>query len=307
MQSKITTLKIRPHFEYRVWAGNKIKKIYNFEEKSIGEAWIISAYKNKSSIITNLEQEISLLDFYNNKNNANFFNNYNLKHEYPLLTKIIDAKQDLSVQIHPDNEYAKEFNSLGKTECWYILDTNKNNSIVLGHNANSLDEFKNMVENKEWKKLLKEKPIKKGDFIYVESTKIHAIKSDTLIFELQQSSDITYRVYDYGRLDNGKPRELHLDHVYKLVKTPDVTLEPKEISNKKDFFVANNLFNLQMIKNKGKNEYHYSEAQWVQICVIEGKGKINNIDAKKFDCFLVAHNQSIDIDGNLKCLVSFVK
>ena len=305
--NKHSILKLKPHFEYRVWAGGKIKNIFELKQDSIGEAWIISAYKNKSSIVTNLEKEISLLDFYNDKENSYFFNGYNLKHEYPLLSKIIDAKQDLSVQIHPDDEYASKFNSYGKTECWYVLDTKRCNKIVLGHNAKTLDEFKQMVFNKDWKHLLKNKPIKKDDFIYVESTKIHAIKADTMVYELQQSSDITYRVYDYDRLDNGKLRELHLNDVYNLVKTPDIELEQKEITDRKDYLVSNNLFNLKLIKNKSRKEYSFDEAHWTQIVIIDGQGKLNDFEVKKYDSFLIAHNQKFSLEGNIKCLISYVK
>lgn len=304
MREKI--LKLKPHFEYRVWAGDNLKHFLNLPFESIGEAWVISALKEKSSTITNLKNEQDLLSFYKDASNAYFFNGYNLKYEYPLLSKIIDAKEDLSVQIHPDDEYAKKFKSLGKTECWYILDTKKNNSVVLGHNAKNLDEFKNRVEKKEWNKLLKNKAIEKGDFIYVESTKIHAIKSGTLIFELQQSSDITYRVYDYDRLDNGKKRELHLNHVYNLVKTPDEELNPIFISNRKDYLVSNKLFNLKLIENSKINNYYFKDAMWTQITIIEGMGKINSLDAKKYDSFLVAYNEEIIIDGEMKALISYI-
>lgn len=296
------TLKIIPHFEYRVWAGEDIKKIFNTKEDSIGEAWIISALKDKSSLIENTNQ--SLYDFYNNKNNAWFFGSYNLNNEYPLLSKIIDAKTDLSVQIHPNNEYAKKYDSLGKTECWYILDTIPNNSIVFGHNAKTLDEFKQMVKNEQWDQLLKERLIKKDDFIYVESTKIHAIKGGTLTFELQQSSDITYRVYDYDRLDKGKKRELHLEQVYDLVKCPDVILDKNEITNKHNYLVSNNLFNLLKIESEG--EYSFEEAPWLQVTVIEGQGTINDIKAKKYDSFLIANGEKLKIKGNLVCLVSYI-
>lgn len=303
MQYKI--LKLKPHFEYRVWANSNIKKDFNLVENQIGEAWIISALKDKASKIENAHYE-DLYSFYNNEKNSYFFNNYNLKNEYPLLTKIIDAKDDLSVQIHPDDEYAKSFNSLGKTECWYILDTIENNHVILGHNAKNIDEFKEKVENKQWNDLLKKKEIKKGDFVYVESTKIHAIKSNTLIFELQQSSDITYRVYDYDRLDKGKPRELHLDQVYDLVKFPDRDTLQTNISNKKDYLVANNLFNLKLIENKEVQEYEFENANWLQVSVIEGSGEVNDLEANKYDSFLIAFGEKLKLKGNIKCLVSFV-
>lgn len=299
---KNKTLKIIPHFEYRVWAGDNIERIFKTKEDSIGEAWVISGLKNKSSLIENTNQ--SLYDFYNDKNNSWFFGSYNLNNEYPLLSKIIDAKTDLSVQIHPNDEYAKKYDSLGKTECWYILDTKPNNSIIFGHNAKTLNEFKEMVQQRQWDQLLKEKPIKKDDFIYVESTKIHAIKGGTLTFELQQSSDITYRVYDYDRLDKGKKRELHLEQVYDLVKCPDAILNRKEITNKNNYLVANNLFNLLKIEQEG--EYLFDEALWLQVTVIDGEGTVNGIEAKKYDSFLIANGEKLKIRRNLVCLVSYI-
>ena len=304
---KISILKLKPHFEYRVWANENLKTIFNLEQDKIGEAWLISALENKSSIITNLDQEQSLLDFYNNPDNAAFFGNYNLNNPYPMLAKIIDAKDDLSVQIHPDDQYAKQFNQLGKTECWYILDTKNNNEIVLGHNAKSLEAFKDTIAQQQWDQLLKKQPIKKDNFIYVPAKKIHAIKANTLIYELQQSSDITYRVYDYDRLDNGQKRELHLDHVFNLIETPDQDLAPEKISNLADYLVANEQFYLKVIDNDQTNQYQFKDAKWIQLSVIEGSGKINNLAAKKFDSFLIANNNDVIIEGKCKCLISFIK
>ena len=304
---KRSILKLKPHFEYRVWANENLKTIFNLDQDKIGEAWLISALENKSSIIINLDQPQSLLDFYNNPENAAFFDDYNLNNPYPMLAKIIDAKTDLSVQIHPDDQYAKQFNQLGKTECWYILDTKNNNEIVLGHNAKSLEAFKGAITNQQWDQLLKKQPIKKDDFIYVPAKKIHAIKADTLIYELQQSSDITYRVYDYDRLDNGQKRELHLDHVFNLIETPDQDLAPDQISNQNDYLVANQQFYLKVIDNDQTNQYQFKEARWIQLSVIEGTGKINNLDANKFDSFLIAHNTNLIIEGKCKCLISFIK
>lgn len=301
---KYEIIKLKPHFEYRVWANNNIKKEFNLQEDNIGEAWIISAFNQKSSVIENNNQ--SLYDFYKNKENAYFFNSFNLKNEYPLLTKIIDAKDDLSVQIHPDDKYAEKYNSLGKTECWYILDTKENNYVILGHNAKDINEFQEEVKNKNWDSLLKKRMIKKNDFVYVESTKIHAIKADTLVFELQQSSDITYRIYDYDRLDKGKPRELHLDQVYDLIKFPDKEISKSEISNQDDFLVSNNLFNLKLIENDSNQEYEFKNAQWLQVTIIEGEGKINNLDASKYDSFLISYGIKMQLNGKMKCLVSFI-
>ena len=141
---------------------------------------------------------------------------------FPLLIKIIDAKDDLSIQVHPDDDYAKvhENGSLGKTECWYILDCKKNATIVIGHNSRTKEELSRMIHEGKWSEFIREIPIKKGDFLQIDPGTVHAIKGGTLILETQQNSDITYRVYDYGRLSNGKPRELHIDKSIDVITVP---------------------------------------------------------------------------------------
>lgn len=142
---------------------------------------------------------------------------------FPLLTKILDANADLSVQVHPDDAYANEHENgeLGKTECWYIIDCKKGAQLVYGHHAKTKEEFVRLVEEGKWDSLLRKVPIHPGDFFYVPSGTIHALCEGTLVLETQQSSDTTYRVYDYDRTDAaGNKRELHLQ------KAIDVTMIP---------------------------------------------------------------------------------
>lgn len=300
-------LKLKPHFEYRVWAGTTLKQAFNLSPDGIGEAWLISALEGKAAVISNLPSQPDLLKFYSDPSNANFFASYNLTHPYPLLAKIIDARADLSVQIHPDDDYARQFGMLGKTECWYVLDTAAHNEVVLGHHASTLADFKQRIAKRQWSQLLKSQPIHPGAFIYVPARKIHAIKANTLIYELQQSSDITYRVYDYDRLDRGHQRELHLDHVYNLIETPDRPMPPEAISARPDYLVANHQFNLKLITNVSSTTYAFPEAKWVQLSVIEGCATIDDLPANLYDSFLIAHQSSFTITGSCKCLVSYIK
>ena len=140
---------------------------------------------------------------------------------FPLLIKILDVTSDLSIQVHPGDEYAytHENGELGKTECWYIIHCEENSEIVFGHNANTKEELINMIENKQWDRLLRREKIKPGDFFYVPAGTIHALCKGTLVLEIQQSSDTTYRVYDYDRVDkDGNLRELHLDKAIDVIK-----------------------------------------------------------------------------------------
>lgn len=290
---------LEPIIDYKIWGGTNLSKYgYNIEKDNAGEAWLISCFKNKSNRILNLENQ-NLYDFY--QNNKSFFNFY--EGEYPLLTKIIDAKNDLSIQVHPDDNYARHnHNSLGKTECWYILDCDKNASIIYGHHAKNKEELVKLIEKKEWNKLLKETKIKKDDFYYIPSGTIHAIKKNTLIFELQQSSDITYRLYDYDRLENGKPRDLHVNQSIDVI-----TFNESSVQNKHDnFLVYNNFFKLIKINNNGIKDYYFPEANWLQCTVIDGKGLIDNYYINKGSTFLIAKGYKFKLKGELILLISYL-
>ena len=144
--------------------------------------------------------------------------------KFPLLVKKIDSRDDLSIQVHPDNEYARahENGSFGKTECWYVIDAKPGGTIIVGHNAKTEDELKDMIYNGRWKELLREFPIKKGDFFQIVPGTVHAIKNHTVIMEIQQNSDITYRLYDYDRIqsDPPVPRPLHIEKSIDVINVP---------------------------------------------------------------------------------------
>ncbi|UKI54322.1 MAG: hypothetical protein L6V86_04960 [Treponema sp.] len=184
------------------------------------EQWGISAHPNGDDFILNKEYKgLRLSDLW--KSHPELFGNTK-GDRFPLLTKIIDAKKDLSIQVHPDDEYAakNENGSLGKTECWYIMDCKPGTKIVIGHNAKDSTEVKSMIENQKWSDFIREIPVRKGDFFFIEPGTVHAIKGGTVILETQQSSDITYRVYDYDRLQDGKKRPLHVKQSIDVIKAP---------------------------------------------------------------------------------------
>lgn len=294
---------LSPYISETIWGGNKLKEYgYTCPYEKNAEAWLVSAIENKCSLITNLNN-ITLLDFYNQ--NREFFNNY--KDAYPLLVKIIDANDDLSIQVHPDNKYAlKKHNKYGKWESWYILDCKQDATIVYGHNAKNKEELVSLIENKKWKDLIVERKIKKGDVIDVCPGTIHAIKSSTLVYELQQSSDITYRLYDYDRVSkDNKPRELHIQDSINMIYYPQNDLE---ISNNKqsEEILSNKFYNLYKINNTSLKKYCFKNAHWVQATVIEGNGKVNQYNIKKGSTFLIKHGLEFILDGNLTVLISFV-
>ena len=257
------------------------------------EQWGISAHPNGDDEVLNKEylgKTLSALW----KENPELFGDAK-GDRFPLLTKIIDAHADLSIQVHPNDEYAakNENGSLGKTECWYIMDAKPGTTIVIGHNAKNKDEVKSMIENGRWNDFIREVPVHKGDFFFIEPGTVHAIKGGTVILETQQSSDITYRVYDYDRLQNGKPRQLHVKQSIDVINAPYVQKNPPLNENKSigpvKQLVSCDFFTVWHGKVNGELEINQNQP-FLLCSVIEGICSLNNCNFEKGDHFILPNN-----------------
>ncbi|TSB45829.1 mannose-6-phosphate isomerase, class I [Alkalicoccobacillus porphyridii] len=223
----------KPVFKERIWGGTKLREEFGYDipSEKTGECWGISAHPNGPSLIQNGPLEGTSLDTAW-ENHREIFGDAH-EEQFPLLIKILDANADLSVQVHPDDAYANEHENgeLGKTECWYVIDCEPGAELILGHNAESKEELASAIKEGHWDTLLRRVPVKKGDFFYVPSGTIHALGKGTLILETQQSSDTTYRVYDFDRVDDsGNTRELHVAPSINVTTVPhqDATTSPKQ-------------------------------------------------------------------------------
>lgn len=204
---------LTPVMHEKIWGGNRLKTHYHYDipSEKTGECWAISAHPNGVTTISNgCYKGRRLDDLY--KNEKHLFGHPD-DAVFPLLTKILDANDWLSVQVHPDDTYGLTHEGeLGKTECWYILEADEGAEIIYGHNAQSKEELKQLIDEGNWETLLTRVPVKSGDFFFVPSGTMHAIGKGIMILETQQSSDTTYRVYDFDRRDEaGNLRELHID------------------------------------------------------------------------------------------------
>ena len=283
-------IKLKPIFFSKVWGGNKICSNYHYNcSENTGEAWGISAHEHGSSVIINTEfKGKTLKDLYESR--RDLFGNYHTD-TFPILIKIIDAADDLSIQVHPDNDYARKYeNSLGKTECWYILDTEKDTEIIIGHKAQSYSEFKTHLNNNDYEGILNIFPVKAGDSFNIYAGTIHAICKGTLLLEIQQSSDVTYRLYDYNRLSNGKLRELHINQALDVVKIPDDTLNPRKPTR---------LFDYNIIENQDQKSCK-ADQYGDYIFIMEGEGKFSDEPVKKGDFLFIPANTEYEVTGNLK-------
>ena len=206
-------IKLTPIFHEKIWGGRQLETVFGYDipDGPIGECWAISAHPNGDCQIAEGPYAGHTLSWLWAEHRE-LFGNCEGK-EFPLLIKILDAKDDLSIQIHPNDEYAAEHEngSLGKTECWYVLDCEPGATIIVGQRAKDRTEAAQMIKDGRWDDMLNVLPIHKGDFFQIDSGTVHAIKAGTLILETQQSSDVTYRLYDYDRPGtDGKLRPLHI-------------------------------------------------------------------------------------------------
>ncbi len=214
-------LLVKPIIKEKIWGGNFLKKFLKLKNKgNVGEVWFFADLKNENSIIKNgIYKGKSISDIYRKFSKAMLGKKIALKYkrEFPILIKFIQAKENLSLQVHPDDKYAlKNENSSGKIEAWYIIETFKNAGILLGTKQKLLPEDID-TGRKLLKKLLKYKT-KKYDSFFIPAGTLHALLKGNIILEIQQNSDITYRVYDWDRKIKGMSRQLHLEKVKEVIK-----------------------------------------------------------------------------------------
>lgn len=302
---------VEPVFKEMIWGGNQLKEKYGYAIPSdqTGECWAPSAHPNGDNKIKEGEFKGQTLSKVFD-DHRELFGNIKDK-QFPLLVKIIDACNDLSVQVHPNDEYAAlHENSLGKTECWYVLDCKEDTKMVMGHHAKTKEELVKAIENDDYDHLLNKFDIKKGDFFYIPSGTIHAICKGSLIYEAQQSSDITYRVYDYHRKDkDGNERELHLKQAIdclsfdKDIDKNDVHPVVKVHENMKEtIFISNDSFTVSQLLVIGKCQYKCDNYQLAT--VVKGSGKVDEYDVKVGDNFLIPTNTSIELDGQMMIMMT---
>lgn len=275
-------LRFCPIFQYRIWGGDKIKNILckKVTQEYIGESWEISSIPGYLSIVSNgvlAGKSIKdLVEIYKDKllgkKNYKKFGIY-----FPLLIKFIDAKKSLSIQVHPNDNLAKKrHNSFGKSEMWYIMQTEEKSEVIIGFNKSiSRNQYFKLNKTNKIEKYLNKISVKKGEIYYLPSGRIHAIGSGILIAEIQQSSNITYRIYDYNRLDkNGYKRKLNTIFAYEAI---DFSLYKtyktyyKTIKNKFSKILNTSFFNVNILSIFGKIQKNYLyQDSFTILILIEG-------------------------------------
>lgn len=306
---------LNPVCTHNIWGGTKLREEFGYpvEGDAIGECWGISAHPEGDGVVREgAYRGRKLSELW--AEHRELFGNLSYD-RYPLLTKIIDAQDDLSIQVHPNDDYARvnENGSLGKTECWYIMDCGEDAVIVIGHNARTKEELESMVSEGRWQELIREIPIHRGDFLQIDPGTVHAIKAHTLILETQQNSAITYRLYDYGRLQNGKPRELHIDKSLDVITVP--AKSPEESVKSADSLPENVLnelyacdkYTVFKLDVNGRASFD-QKYPFLAASVLEGEGSVDGAKVRKGDHFIIpAGYGDVEAEGNMSLILSTVE
>ncbi len=235
-------LKFNPILKERLWGGTKLKDVLGkpIENDITGESWELSTVPGDISVVSNGNLARASLQDLIEKDPESVLGKSVYKRfgtDFPILIKFIDAKQDLSIQLHPNDELAKKrHNSFGKTEMWYVMDADDDASLIVGFNKDvSKEEYAKSIENDTLLDLLNYEKVKEGDTFFINTGKIHAIGAGVLLAEIQQTSDVTYRVFDFNRKDkNGNLRELHTEQALDAIdynKKDDFKVDYKNEKN----------------------------------------------------------------------------
>lgn len=297
---KLYPLKFTPITHYRIWGGSKLNTAVSKELQmdNLGEIWSISGVEGNLSVVINGELKgknlKELVEIYQErlvgKKVWEKFGN-----EFPLLIKFLDADADLSVQVHPNDQQAKELhNSFGKSEMWYIMDAEPNSELTIGFKKGiQKEEYQKHLEANSLDEILNKIPVQKGDAIYIPAGRVHAIGAGVVLAEIQQTSDITYRIYDYNRLDkDGKKRQLHTENAGKVIDFTPIEKTKSNYQNTENKFntlIETPYFETKIFSGDETQEFSNNELR-IYICT-EGKGKFTfkdcEIELKKYESLLI--------------------
>ncbi len=281
MKLPLYPIKFTPILKEKVWGGEKLKTLLSkqFHSKNMGESWEISGVEGEFSVVQNgVLKGNSILELVK-KYESDFLGNRVYKAygaQFPLLFKFIDAKEALSVQLHPGDELArKRHNSFGKTEMWYILQADEGAELILGFNKTTdKNDYLHHLNNDKLSQILHKEKVKPGDAFLIAPGLIHAIGAGVLLAEIQQTSDITYRIFDWNRPDvDGKMRELHSDLAFEAIDFNPA--KSFKINTENEHLIENSYFSIRQLKtdNFSQRDLKTIDSFVVYMCV-SGETKV---------------------------------
>lgn len=316
--------KFEPLLKQTIWGGNKIVTFKHIQSdmENVGESWEVSGVPGDESVVANGECKGKTLNEVLAEMKQKLVGEENYKRfgdRFPLLIKFIDARQDLSIQVHPDDETAhRQGKAMGKTEMWYVMDSDEDASLKVGLKKKiTPEEYARMVEDDTICDALGNYKVKSGDCFFIPAGRIHAICSGSFIAEIQQTSDVTYRIYDYKRKDkNGNYRELHTKEAAEAIDytvLDDYRTEYTPVKNEATQLVSCPLFTTAVYDLTEPMTLDYSELDsFVILIALKGEGSIltssgNSYSFREGESILLpATTEMVKVEGNIKFLETFV-
>jgi mannose-6-phosphate isomerase len=317
----MAVLKLTPAFKDYLWGGTRLRDDFqkDCDFDKIAESWELSCHKDGPSTISNGEFKGLTLSEYIEKAGKSVLGTDCEKFDnFPILIKLIDAKDNLSVQVHPDNEYALRVEGeYGKTEMWYIVDCDEGATLLYGFKDTiSKNEFAQRIADNTLLEVTNAVPVKKGDVFFIQAGTLHAIGKGILIAEIQQNSNTTYRIYDYGRVGkDGNPRELHVEKAKDVTDLCPAKAYPETPVEQKDGYTSKLLsscdyFTTYAIDVESKAVLEADEKSFVSLLILEGEGKVIGDDTVEFrkgdSIFIPAGTGKFAVDGKCKAILTKV-
>lgn len=307
-------IKLLPAFKDYLWGGTRLKTEFNkkSELEKVAESWELSTHKDGESIVASGEYKGKKLSEYIAENPYDILGERARAFDFfPVLIKFIDAKDNLSVQVHPDDEYARKYNGeYGKTEMWYVLECDEGAQLYYGFKEKiSKEEFRKRIENNTLTEVLNSVKVKKGDVYFIEAGTVHAIGKGIVICEIQQNSNTTFRVYDYNRKDaNGNTRQLHIEQAIEVAKTEPA--KPYK-SDRENVLASCKYFTVEKADVDGTKSFEISDNCFKSVIAVEGSGilKLNGFETtfgKGDSIFIPAQNGGFTVDGCCELIITYV-
>lgn len=314
----MSILKLKPSCKDYLWGGSRLVEEYGkeYDGEVLAETWELSCHPDGPSVIRNGKYTGRTLSEYIEREGKDVLGTHCRRfRDFPILTKFIDAKDNLSIQVHPDNRYAlKNEGQYGKTEMWYVMDAGKEAFLYYGFKKEiSREEFARRIQEDTLLEVLNAVPVQKGDVLFIESGTIHAIGKNILIAEIQQNSNVTYRVYDYGRVGkDGKKRDLHIEKALAVTNRIPIVKDNSSYPHVADcdYFTVDKLNLDGKVMRELTGEV--SEESFASILMLDGEGIIENegetLGYKKGDSFLLsAGSGKYTIKGTCDALITTIR
>lgn len=296
--------------KYAIWGGKACNVYFNFEddfEDGVGQVWAFSAQPEESTVcLTSPYEGFTLLQLW--QEHPELFGYP--EETFPVIVSLVAPEDDLSIQVHPGSDKARELGyPMGKNEAWYFIRSQPGASIVYGQNAGSGEEVLRFIADQRWNELVKTRPMREQDFVYIPAGLLHALGKGNIVYEVQQSTDITYRFYDYGRLDaNGNTRQLHLQEAISCldysISTEENTGSATQIhgDSTETVFIRNASFTVSRLEVAGK--LNYRTVPYRLATVVDGTGYADGYEVRPGSSFLIPAQGVVVLEGQMTVMMT---